>query len=161
MNTNTQPQGETLLTWTAPVTPEPVRSKVWYVIAIIVTLLMLFYSLYTRAWTFTGVLVLGIGLYIFAHRKEPPEKTIRIQKDGVRFDEEFIPWSALDMFWIVDIPQYSQLHIHRRERMKNNIIISILDTDINRLRAVLTEFLPENPDIHEKLFDKISRICKL
>jgi len=65
------------------------------------------------------------------------------------------------MFWIVDIPQYSQLHIHRRERMKNNIIISILDTDINRLRAVLTEFLPENPDIHEKLFDKISRICKL
>ena len=76
MNTNTQPQGEILLTWTAPVTPEPVRSKAWYVIAIIAALLMLFYSIKTGAWTFTGVLVLGIGLYIFAHRREQPEKIV-------------------------------------------------------------------------------------
>ncbi|MBU2213604.1 hypothetical protein KJ996_03125 [Patescibacteria group bacterium] len=161
MDTNTQPQGETFLTWTAPVTPEPVRSKAWYVIAIIAALLMLFYSIKTGAWTFTGVLVLGIGLYIFAHRKEQPEKTISIQKDGVRFDEEFIPWSCLDMFWIVDTPQYSQLHIHRKELIKNNIIISIQNTDISQLRAVLAEFITENLNIHEKLFDKISRICKL
>ncbi|MBU0766566.1 hypothetical protein KKF55_02160 [Patescibacteria group bacterium] len=161
MNTNTQPQGETLLTWTAPVTPEPVRTKKWYICAIVVALLILFYSLATGAWTFTGVLVLAIGLYIYVHRKEEVEKTIRIQGDGVYFEGEFVPWSKVDTFWIVDTPAYSQLQIHRKERMKDNIIISIRNGDIAQLRAVISGFIPENPNYHEKIFDKISRICKL
>ncbi|MCF7844557.1 MAG: hypothetical protein K9M03_01890 [Kiritimatiellales bacterium] len=161
MNTNTQSQGETLLTWTAPIAPEPVRTKAWYVCAIIVAILMLIYSIYTGAWTFTGVLVLAIGLYAYAHRKAPNDKKISIQSNGVNFEGELIPWSKMDTFWIVKTPQYNQLQIHRTEKLKNNIIISLKDIDTNQLNTVLSGFIPESLDFHEKLFDKISRICKL
>jgi len=162
MNTNTpQNQEAPLLTWKAPSHQMHERSKKWYIAASIVTGFLFFYSIVTSAWSFTAVLIIGAAVYVFMHRTAPGEKIIAISKSGITFNGEFIPWLDLNGFWILTFPNYAELHIAPKSKRRSELIISTGPADILKLRELLSQFLAEQFDKNEKIFDKVARVCKL
>ncbi|MFH0770678.1 MAG: hypothetical protein V1926_04865 [Candidatus Peregrinibacteria bacterium] len=150
-----------ILQWTAPIRSAPKRTKLWYVVMSIVFLLMLIFSVYTSAWTFTVVLILGTITYALVHRAGPVEKTIAILQEGVLFERDFTPWQQCTAFWILKYREHIELHIERKNRLKGDIQIQTGDRDPFRIREVLSAFLTEDFDRHENILDAFIRICKL
>ncbi len=159
---NTPPiEDKVLLSWQSSSRQEHQRTMLWYILAGIVTVLLIAYSVITKSWSFTFLLVVSGGLYIALHRKKPKQVTISIKQLGFQYGEEFIPWSSIKGFWVLKHADIEELHIVRNAKMGNEISVSIKNMDTESIRGLLAQFTPELTDKHEKLFDKIIRICKL
>ncbi|KKT75658.1 MAG: hypothetical protein UW70_C0031G0006 [Candidatus Peregrinibacteria bacterium GW2011_GWA2_44_7] len=153
---------DTLIEWEAPVRKEHVRGKKWYICASLTAALLTIYSIYSKSWSFTAVLLLTMALYVYVHREKLPKKKIRIFSSGIEFDDKPHPISDFQGFWILEIDEaYSELHLEMTDPRKKSIVISLGQNDSENIRKVLGNLLNELENKHEKLFDKIIRICKL
>ncbi len=158
----TQSQGQKLLSWSASTRQEHKRIKGWYIGAAFITLLLLIYSLSTGAWTFTILILMTAGMYLLLHKHKLPQKTIEIQSTGVTYDNIYLSWASFEGFWIFKIGDYEELHIVKAAKQRGgDIVISLKSVDTAQVRSTLTQFIPELANKNEKLFDKITRICKL
>jgi len=123
--------------------------------------LMLLYSLWSLAWSFTVVLVIAAGTYLFLHKAKPEQKTISISKQGCTFGEEFTAWIDCSGFWVIETPDFAELHIARKNPKKGELVMLTGSVHPLELRTLLRQFLEEIPNKNEKVFDTISRVCKL
>jgi len=162
MDIKTQPQNDqVLLTWEAPLRYAHEHTKRWYVFMGSALGIMLLYSLWTLAWSLTLVLVIAPVTYLYLRKEKPSNKKISIGTQGFTLGEEFTAWIDCNGFWVIQTPDYSELHIPRKDSNKNEIIVLTGNIKILDLRTTLRQFLEEIPKKNEKIFDTISRICKL
>ncbi len=160
LDTQTTTTEQPILRWSALTHPDHVRTKFWYAGALTVLALLLAYSIFTRAWTFTLVLVLLAVIYGIYHRKNPP-LTIGIFENGIQWKRERIRWSEMNGFWMLQGPGYVELHLDIKNPWRNNIIIQTGDIDPHQIFEILSQYLKHFPEKQERLFDTIIRICKL
>ncbi len=148
------------LEWTAHRHPHHVRTMRWYVCAGVFLGLCLLYAFWTSGWSFAMVLVL-IGIaYAGLHKTPAAMGTLRIDVEGVTWDGELITWDRLKDFWIVRLPDYSEIHIARKRGVME-IVLQTGDIPLPDLKATLSQFLPEREDQSERVIDKIIRLTKL
>lgn len=140
--------------------PRHERSHRWYLIAGIVVVLFLFFSILRGDWSFAVVIALVAGVYFLVHRKPPPEKRIDIRSSGIVFDGDVVPWSSCQGFFFLQGPDYVELHFERKDR-KEDIVIQTGDLKIDELHALLIQLLPELPNRRERLLDSFTRSLKL
>jgi hypothetical protein len=152
---------EVLMAWSAPSHHNHDRSKRWYVISGVLVLVIAAYGILSGNWSVTLVSLLLGGTYFLTRRETTALKTIRIETDGVQFEETFTPWSQCKDFWIITTPIYTELHIVRKGTLKSDIRIQTSDIDPIVIRSTLSQFLTMRPDQREHLFDVIIRLCKL
>ena len=107
------------------------------------------------------VIVLLTVAFVYTHHEPIPKKTIEIRSNGIQFDDDFTPIASCTGFWILKLSNYNELHIQRNEGKQKDIELSLGSTDKQKLRMVLSNLMPELTNKHEKIFDKIIRICKL
>lgn len=163
MPTNTQStaQPEALLAWNAPILPRHNRSPRWYMILAVIILGVAAYGILTSAWTLSVVAVL-IGCMEFLLRgAEPPIKHISLTTNGIFLDGGFTRWEDCSSFWIIRTPQYTRLHIGKRDPKARELHIQIENVDPQEVRWTLSQFLSEDTQQVEKIVDIIIRICKL
>lgn len=158
--TNPAPQTDIILEWAAPERPPHNRDKRWYLIAGVVTLLLLVYALWTQAWTFAVVIVLLAAVYGLIHNKPPITHTVAIVPQGLKWDREQIPWSDLRAFWMLQGPGYVELHIARK-KAGGHLVIQTGDCVPADIASALAQFIPPIVDRRENILDYIIRICKL
>jgi hypothetical protein len=126
-----------------------------------VAAVLLVYSVITLAWSFTLVLLVAIGVYVYVHKETPSDKEIAISADGVMYEGSLTPYAQCDGFWFVKTPNYTELHIERKKGNRGEISIHTGSLSPEEIRIVLSPFLPELSDRHERLLDTICRVCKL
>ncbi len=136
------------------------RGKAWYIVAAVVLVAILAYSIATKAWTFTLVSILTSAVYFATHRKAPEEKEMKLYKTGYDFDGKFVPWTSCKGFWFLQHKGYTDLHIDRSDR-RNGVHIQIGTLSQMKIREVLKGNVPELTDQHESILDIIIRICKI
>ncbi|PIR54159.1 hypothetical protein COU75_02380 [Candidatus Peregrinibacteria bacterium CG10_big_fil_rev_8_21_14_0_10_42_8] len=158
MNTHI-PTEEPILEWTAPQHLHHERTRLWYIIATLCIVGFLTYSVYTAAWTFTLVLVIMTGLYLYVHEEEPTEKHMRIWKKGYALEENFVAWAACDGYWILKGKGYYELHIEKKNGYETKIQIG--ENDPYKIHDTITLLTPELHNRKERILDTIIRICKL
>ena len=151
----------TILAWTAPIHAIHKRSKLWYAVASIVIALLMFYSIWTGAWSFAVVIGLAGLSYLVIHRRGSDTETIAIHKFGVQFGNTYTSWGDVSGFWLLQGPGYVELHIERTRGFVREIVIQTGETDPRTIREVLTRFIPEFTDRREQLLDMIARFLKI
>ena len=147
--------------WSAPSHHNHERSARWYLIGGCLILAIAIYGIIIGAWTVTIVSLLVGGTYFLTRREETPVKTIRIEREGVTFQDDFTPWGQCKEFWVVQTPLFNELHILRDARVRREIRLQTATIDVTLLRSILSQFLPMRTDQREHIVDVLIRLCKL
>lgn len=137
------------------------RSKRWYVVAGVIFLGLLAYTIVTQAWTFTAVLILSVGAYVFTHRKAHPLRRISATERGIVWNNTVIPWAKCEGFWLLQGPGYVELHVELKEGRPRHLVIQTGTEDPLKIYAAFSRYIPLFPDRREKLLDAFIRICKI
>lgn len=150
----------THLEWQAPSHENYQRSSQWYLVAGVATLTIIVYGVLTGAWSMSLAVSLAGGLFFLVRNEKHQNKTIAIRSDGIVWEGAFIPWGECTGFWIVQAPTYYELHVSRRG-LRPDVVVQTGSQDPYAVRDLLSQYLPQKENQGEKIFDTISRFCKL
>lgn len=137
------------------------RSIVWYGIAILTSVLIIVFSLYTKAWSFFIVYILAAGLYSYSVHKPIPRVLLEIAEEGIRYKNAYYPFEKCKEFWMINHHYDCELHIRVEHRLTDDLRIFIGHDNEQRVRELLGSRITENTKKHERLFDYITRLLKL
>lgn len=157
----TTPADTVLLAWSAPSHFHHERSPRWYLTASIIVLAIAAYGILSGAWSVALVSLLIGGVYFITRHEKPSVKSIRIERDGVQYEDLFAPWKDCKEFWMVKTPLYTELHILRASGFRREIIMQTGDIDPAQIRSTLSQFVLMKADQRERLLDALVRMCKL
>jgi hypothetical protein len=152
---------EILLSWNATSVPVHERSRRWYTIGGGVLLIGVLYGIFSGAWSFSVVLLLCGGMYALLHNHVPLRKAIGIARDGIFIDDVFTRYEDLAGFWMIETPDYNQLHLLYKSRRRGGIVVQTGTVPPSQIRATLGQFLEELTEKRESLVDIFIRLCKL
>lgn len=160
-NTLPPPATSPLLQWRAPVVPHHERSARWYTIGAALVIAGAAWGIVTGNWSFALVILL-LGATYYLIRNEPPlERTITVTDQGFQLKDRFTPWSDCRDFWLIYTPQYTELRIGSNQRLRADAVIQTGDANPALIRQTLLQFLPERPNQHEHLIDRLLRTLQL
>ena len=160
VDTNPAPR-RTPIEFTAPDRPHHTRGRKWYMATGMVALLCLVYSVFAGAWSFSVVLLLAVGMYVWVHKENPMNHTIRFDEHGITYDDTFTTWGDCTGFWFQRFQSHTELRIEQSKGFKRIYVILINPEQTQDFRAYLSPLLLELSDRHERILDFIFRICKL
>ncbi|OGL66891.1 hypothetical protein A2856_00075 [Candidatus Uhrbacteria bacterium RIFCSPHIGHO2_01_FULL_63_20] len=155
--------GEHLLSWEVDEYPRHERSKRWYVIAAIVGVLLIVYSIWTANFMF-ALIVLMLGIIILLSTfKEPDRIAVILTTNGLVLGEAFYEYRNLKDFAIVyEPPTVKNLYIDFASKWRPLLTIPLEDTDPNRVREAMLPYLKEDLErTGETLTDVLQRVYKL
>lgn len=150
-----------LLSWTAHIHPHHERGTTWFIFASVLTILLFAYSLYTKAWSFSLLIIMTTAVYWFIHRHKPEERTMAIYDWGFNLNGRAVEWENCTGFWFLQGMGHLELHIEHNHKIVGDFIIQTGELDIEEIHRVLINFLPELENKRESRLDTLARICKI
>ena len=151
----------TVLSWNAPSQPAFKRSAQWYAIGGVIVLVLAGYGIMTGSWPFAIVMVLLGAMYYILRDHVPPQKSIALTNKGVQLGETFTRWEDIEGFWLLETPDYTELHVVHRDKKKFDLIIQTGTQNVQAIRTALGQLSTELTDRQERFVDMLIRICKL
>lgn len=148
------------MNWKAPIKPIFVRTKRWYMCAAGVVLAIAAYGVLSGAWTVALVAILCGAMYVIVHDHRLPDATMTFTESGAQLNTAFLAWKEMKGYWLLYTPEYTELHLVPAAR-KPEMVIQTGSQEIMHIKQTLAEYVPEMPEMHERLLDTFIRICKL
>lgn len=155
---------ENIINWGIPEYDRPKRNKRWYIIAIIVILAILAYSIITANYLFTVIMLMGSFMLFYYDRKEAPMIDFIIEEEGIMIGSKFYDYDEIKHFSIVYKPKedIKNLYLTFNNNLRNRITIPLMEQDPLIVRRYLLQYLDEDLDRnHEPVSESIGRILKL
>ncbi len=150
-----------LLEWQAASRPDHAHTEKWYVGAGSFCAIMIAYGILSGAWSLSVIFAFIPGLYYMLRNQGHKRHVIRVRQTGIEFDGRVHSWGELKEFWILEGPDYYELHVASIKKNKSDIVVMTGDMDPFVIRDTLGEFLPQIIHQKERLLDAIIRFCKL
>lgn len=171
-NTPAQPTKEELeldeygpvqLEWTYPEFTKHQRSLWWYVGAIGAGALVMIYAILNANYLLAIAVILVGFILLNYHRHDPRPITFQIRQKGIMVGGKFLPYAALQSFWIVyDPPHIKTLYFLRKARLRNEVSIPLIEANPLKVRELLESILPEDLSKEtETPNDSLARILKI
>ncbi|MDD5606043.1 MAG: hypothetical protein PHR51_01820 [Patescibacteria group bacterium] len=156
-----QDRGKELFSWQAGEFRAATRGVWWHVTVWALAILAVVYSVYIQSWFFIGVVVMiVVALYVLG-RAEPRVFTHSITDSGILVGERFYSYDSLKSFWIVnDKIAGVTLNVMTAKRFDLLLTLQIQESDVEKVRQILSKFLPEDAGRGEDTIDKIGRFLK-
>jgi len=138
------------------------RSLLWYVIAIIIGVALLIYSIITSNFLFAVILVLITVIIIIMSFNQPRMLKTVIDPTGIRIGGKKYEYSKFKSFSVIyQPPEINTLYLEFNMPLRDRISIQLGDTDPNEVREYLLNYLEEDLERDdESLSDITSRIAK-
>lgn len=153
--------GDILYSWKAKEFGSNRQSTGWYIGAVIIFLLAIGYTIYIHQWIALGVVIM-VGVLIFlAQRMSPRVFDHKITSIGVVIGEKLYPYSDLRSFWIIADTDNSTLNLISSKKLSLLLTLQLGTADVEKIRKIIGDFLPEDAGKGEDTVDKISRFLKL
>lgn len=154
--------GKELLSWEIGEFGAHSRGAGWYVLAAIVTVALLIWAVLTRNFLFAFIVIM-FAVVFATHTLSPPRRyTFSIHELGVRVGERFYPFRDMRQFWIVFEPPEVKMLNFDFGGFRPRLPVPLEDTDPNRVRETLKEYLTENVErTEEPLSDWLARVLKI
>lgn len=155
--------GPVQLDWTYPEFIKHQRGLWWYVGCIGGGALLLTYAIFNANYLLAITIILVGFILLNYHRHEPKPITFQIRQKGIKVGGTFLPFSALQSFWIVyDPPHIKTLYFLRKARLRNEISIPLIETNPIKVRELLESILSEDLTKEtETPNDSLARILKI
>ncbi len=156
--------GEEIVSWEIPEEEKYDKNKNWYIIASLVALLLLAYSLFTANYLFALIIIMMALVIIIREGQGTPILIFSINTDGVILGKNFYDYDEFENFSIVYKPrqEVKKLYIEFKNKFKKRLSIPLQDMNPVEIRHVLQKYLEEDlertdPPLSEQ-FAKIFRL---
>jgi sulfur relay (sulfurtransferase) DsrF/TusC family protein len=151
-----------LLNWKAPEFIIHQKGKTWFLIAGIITLILIIYAIYTNSATMAIVFIVLAGVYYLTHNQHPKIIDISITELGVFVDKNFYPYNMINSFWIVYSPPYvHNLYLRLSGKTFTKIVIQLDVQDPVEVRRALGKEIPEVEGESESFGEILIRMLRL
>ncbi|MBU1083140.1 hypothetical protein KKE14_01750 [Patescibacteria group bacterium] len=162
MMENEQTEQISSVEWEAEEFETHPRDLNWYVVRGGLLLPVVVYFIYIKNWILLATaLMLGVVLFLTGKLKS---KILRCKVDGsgVTINDKALSYDQLKTFWFSNIKGAIKLHLISTFKLMTVISLNISNIESeNKIRSILSQFLPESKNKGEDLVDKVNRFLKL
>jgi hypothetical protein len=155
--------GQPILDWEVDEYPQHERSRTWYIVASVVGVSLIVYSIATANFLF-AVIILMIGVITLLNTFKTPDKVeVMITTSGIIVSDLFYDYKSIRDFSIVhEPPDVSILYLDFHSSLHPLMSVPLHDIDPNLVRDALIPFVLENFHRDEEtLTDLMRRLYKL
>lgn len=153
---------KSVISWTAQEYIKMEKGVLWFVIAGLIAILLIVYSLKQGSWTFAGAVFAAIIAYSIHDRNNPGKIKIILSEIGIKIGHHKIPYSHMKAFWLVYHPPFIQtLNIRTTDAFIPDITIQLAGKDPAKIRQHLIKQIPEWEGKQENFMDSLARFLKL
>ncbi|KKR48442.1 MAG: hypothetical protein UT86_C0005G0026 [Candidatus Magasanikbacteria bacterium GW2011_GWC2_40_17] len=155
--------GNVLHTWQIPEYHQPERGRTWYIVASIIFVALLGYSIFAQNFLFAFLILLFAAIIFMHSTREPLYLNIGVSDKGVILNKRLIVYSGLSAFWIINEPPLTKnLYLKFNGGFQPPLSIHLAEEDAEEVRATLGQFLKEDKrQIEEPLSDLLWKVLKL
>lgn len=143
------------LKWRVPEYPQYVRGRNWYIIAAILGILLLIYSVITGNFLFAVIIILAVLISIVSSRNKTELVDFKLFQDGVKMDNTIYPWDKFQAYWIVkesDEDSSYNLGLDLKNIFKTDLYVPIKNQSIKEVEEFVSKYLKKNPDRKDEPF---------
>ncbi len=155
--------GKPVFGWEVPEYPKYERSRLWYLGALLLGALLLFFAFRSGNFLFAVIIVM-FGIIIFLNTlREPSEFTFSLTERGMVWGKYYYPFIDIKNFWIVyQPPGVKNIYFEFKSVLHPRIQVPIYEQDPVVLREFLKKVVKEDATRQdEPLTDFLGRILKI
>lgn len=154
--------GNMVLSWVSPEFIKHPKGRLWFIIAGLIVIAVIFYSILKNSWSTAVVFTVLAGVYFLQQRTEARNIQIIISEIGVKVGENFYPYNQIKFFWIIyDPPFVKTLNFKTTNRIFPQITIQLNDQNPALVRNYLVQQIPEIEGKEESFSDILIRMFRL
>lgn len=155
--------GKRFASWTFHEYEQHQRGKWWYIIASVIIVAILIYSIYDQNYMFTVIIALATFIYIYLMQRQPKLVTFSITEDGVEVHEVFYPYKDFKQFWLIyEPPAVKKLYLEFKSGVRPMLSIPLESQNPLTIRDILLQYLKEDLERDNESFsDALQRTLKL
>jgi len=156
--------GEKIIGWKIPEYDKHDRSKGWYIIVSIVSLLLLLYAFFSGNFLF-AVIIVVVALVIILHDgQEPAMLDFSITDEGIMVGRKFYDYDEIKNFAIVYKPrqEVKNIYFEFKSIAKPRLSIPLASMNPLPIRKDLLKYLPEDLErLDQPLSEALAKLFKL
>ncbi len=153
---------KTIISWIAPEYIKHEKTKMWYIIALIIAILSVIYSFFTGNWSMGLVIITFAIIYIYIQEYHPPKNIeIKITDLGIHIGSMFIQYQQIKAFWIIYKEHHKSLNLLVTGKTYPEIKIQLNQQSPVEVRNYLLTQIPEIEGKDETFSDVLVRLLKL
>ncbi len=150
------------LEWKAPEFINHYRGAKWFLIAGILTILLIGYAIYSGSATMAIVFIVLAGVYYLTHNQEPKIINIKITDLGIYAGDDYHPFNEINSFWINYHPPYvHNLTLRLSDKSRTKVVIQLDVQNPVEVRKTLAREIPEVEGEHESVMEMLIRLLRL
>jgi hypothetical protein len=151
-----------LLSWSGETFDYVHKGLAWYLVAGLIVLSIIGYLAWQQNWYLIGItVVISAVLFWYVSTARPETVTYAITPFGVQVGEKFYPFTDIHSYWIIYTPAVQKLNIIFNKKYLPALVIDVSKADPNKIKVLLSNRIPEQPNRSENLLDKILRALKI
>ncbi len=121
------------------------RSRNWYIIASVIVVLLLVYSIFTSNFLFALIIIMTVVVYYIQIVRPPEAVPFAIYDDGIEIGHRFIKWKEISKFWILyDPPEVKKIYFAFKSAVRPFLSVPLENQNPIELRKILTKHLQED-----------------
>ena len=156
--------GDEIISWQVPEYDRHERTKLWYIIAIIITLLLLLFSLFTANFLFAVIIIVAALVVILHDGREPEKVKVSLTDEGIVVGRKFYDYDEIKNFSIVYKPrqEIKNLYFEFKSAIKHRLSIPLENMNPLSIRENLLKYLEEDLDrTDQPLSEGLAKLFKL
>ena len=155
--------GASIMSWEAWEFPLVNRTKRWYIVASVIGLMMILYSVFTANFIFGAIILMFAVIILIQDLKKPARLAAHITSKGLVFGDDYYPFEEIRDFSLTyDPPDINTLYVTFHSRIQPMLSIGLEDLNPNNVRRTLLPFVFENLEREgESLTDVLRRVYKI
>ncbi len=155
--------GTVKMGWEIPEFQDYTRGRNWYIIAGIIALLLLIYSVFTANLLFGMIIIIAAVTLVKIDNTKPDIIEFIVTTKGIAVGGKYFEYGDIANFYIVyNPPEISNIFIEFNNVLRPRISIPLFDQDPIKLRELLMKYIKENTEREgEPISEALGKIFKL
>jgi hypothetical protein len=130
--------------WEAPEFEKKEKSKSWFFIPAILTIILGIIALVTENILFLIFIILAFVIFYMYANKEPRILKFKINEKGIEVAERLYPLDTLRSFWLFyNPPEEKEISFRSKKTFFPYLRLPLAEQNPNEIREFLLKFLPE------------------
>ena len=156
--------GEELFSWNVPEYEEHKRSKIWYISAISIAVLLILFSFFTSNFLFAVIIIITALIIILNDGSKPINVNIKITEEGIIVGRKFYDYDEFKNFSVVYKPRLNvkNLYFEFNNVLKHRLSIPLNNINPLPIRENLLKYLQEDLErTDQPLSEGLAKMFKL
>lgn len=162
INESESVQGQKLLAWEFPSFERHKRGVAWYILAPLIGLGLLIYSIVIKNFLLSIIVIL-IAIILGAKEFLQPQRVrFEVTDQGVTIADRHYRFKEFDKFWLAyEPPKVKVLYLEFKSGLRPNYSIPLMEQNPLKIRTILQKFIMEDLEREaEDLTDRLGRFFK-